>query len=99
MFEIKIYPDEVLKKEAKPVTEFNQELREFVNRMFETMYKRGGVGLAANQVGHLKRVVILDLNAGKPEQGKVSHVSCNATRAAHMLGGLLRPGRPGASSS
>jgi peptide deformylase len=70
MFEIKIYPDEVLKQKAKPVTEFNQELRDFVNRMFETMYKRGGVGLAANQVGHLKRVVILDLNAGRPEQGK-----------------------------
>ena len=45
--EIRIYPDEVLKKKAETVTDFNEEIRQIVNDMFETMYKRGGVGLAA----------------------------------------------------
>ena len=68
--EIRIYPDEVLKKKAETVTDFNEEIRQIVNDMFETMYKRGGVGLAANQVGILKRIVIIDLHSGKENQGK-----------------------------
>jgi peptide deformylase len=70
VFDIRIYPDEALKSKAQKVEEFNQELVDLVNGMFETMYKRGGVGLAANQVGVLKRVLILDLKAGTEEQGK-----------------------------
>jgi len=45
--------------------------------MFETMYKRGGVGLAANQVGVLKRVVVIDLDSGKEGQGKNQLVLVN----------------------
>jgi len=45
--------------------------------MFETMYKRGGVGLAANQVGVLKRVVVIDINSGKENQGKEKIVLIN----------------------
>jgi len=68
--EILIYPNELLKKKAERVEEFNEEIRNLVNDMLETMYKRGGVGLAANQVGVLKRVVVIDLNSGKEGQGK-----------------------------
>jgi len=68
--QIRIYPDEVLKKKAERVTEFNDELKRFVNQMLETMYERKGVGLAANQVGVLKRVVVIDLDSGKENQGK-----------------------------
>ncbi|WP_456456804.1 peptide deformylase [Thermovibrio sp.] len=75
--EIRIYPDEVLKKEASFVDEFNLELKELVDDMFETMYKRKGVGLAANQVGVLKRVFILDLNAGKEREGQEKLVFVN----------------------
>ena len=75
--EIRIYPDEVLKKKAETVTDFNEEIRQIVNDMFETMYKRGGVGLAANQVGILKRIVIIDLRSGKENQGKEQIVLIN----------------------
>jgi len=75
--DIRIYPDEVLKKKAEAVVEFNEEIRNLVNDMFETMYKRGGVGLAANQVGVLKRVVVIDLNSGKENQGKEKIVLIN----------------------
>ncbi|RKQ63910.1 peptide deformylase [Thermovibrio guaymasensis] len=75
--EIRIYPDEVLKKEAQRVEDFNSELRELVGDMFDTMYKKGGVGLAANQVGVLKRVFIVDLNSGKEGQGKEKLVFIN----------------------
>jgi peptide deformylase len=75
--DIRIYPDEVLKKKAETVVEFNEEIRNLVNDMFETMYKRGGVGLAANQVGVLKRVVVIDINSGKENQGKEKIVLIN----------------------
>jgi peptide deformylase len=68
--EIRIYPDEVLKKKAETVTDFNDELKELVNQMLETMYEKKGVGLAANQVGILKKVAVIDLDSGKENQGK-----------------------------
>ncbi len=86
--EIRIYPDEVLKKEAFPVDEFNAELKELVDDMFETMYKRKGVGLAANQVGVLKRVFILDLNAGKEKEGQEKLVFVNP-EIIHMEGEVV----------
>ncbi|ADY73117.1 Peptide deformylase [Desulfurobacterium thermolithotrophum DSM 11699] len=75
--EIRIYPDDVLKKKAEVVTEFNEELEQLVNDMFETMYKRGGVGLAANQIGILKKVVVIDLHSGKEKQGKEQIILIN----------------------
>ncbi len=68
--EILIYPNELLKKKAERVEEFSEEIRNLANDMIETMYKRGGVGLAANQVGVLKRVIVIDLNSGKEGQGR-----------------------------
>ncbi len=75
--DIVIYPDEVLKKRAEEVESFNGELRELVDDMFETMYEKGGIGLAANQVGVLKRVFIVDLNSGKESQGEERLVFVN----------------------
>ena len=45
------YPHPILKYKCKPVQKINQELRDIVAEMFETMYAADGVGLAANQVG------------------------------------------------
>ncbi len=86
--EIRIYPDEVLKKEASPIDEFNAELKELVDDMFETMYKKKGVGLAANQVGVLKRVFILDLNSGKEKEGQERLVFVNP-EILHMEGEVV----------
>ena len=55
------YGDERLRKVAKPVTEFDEDLCELLDDMRDTMYANDGMGLAATQVGVLRRVVIIDL--------------------------------------
>lgn len=55
------YPDVVLKAKAEPVEEIDEEIRNLVDRMSETMYSAMGIGLAANQVGELKRILVYDV--------------------------------------
>lgn len=62
ILEIKKYPDETLKKKAQDVTEINGDLQKLINDMVETMYSARGIGLAAPQVGVLKKVVVVDTN-------------------------------------
>lgn len=57
---IRIMGDPVLTKKCKPVTEMTPRLRELIEDMFDTMYEEMGVGLAASQVGVLKRIVVID---------------------------------------
>lgn len=54
------FGDETLRRKSEEVTEFNEELWELLDDMAETMYEAGGVGLAAPQVGVVKRVVVID---------------------------------------
>lgn len=54
------FGDETLRRKSEEVTDFNEELWELLDDMAETMYEAGGVGLAAPQVGVLKRVVVID---------------------------------------
>ena len=65
------YPEPVLQRPAAPVTEFNQELRELVADMFESMYAAQGIGLAAPQIGVPKRVTVLDLSFQKVPEDKI----------------------------
>lgn len=62
---IKLYPDSVLRKKAKRVFCFDLSLRKLADEMFKTMYENAGVGLAANQIGKLKRVIVV-IDNGKP---------------------------------
>jgi peptide deformylase len=63
------YPDPILLQPGEPVTEFNAELRKLADDMFETMYAGQGAGLAGEQVGIAKRIIVIDLSGGKnPEQ-------------------------------
>ncbi len=55
------YGDAVLETPAKPVTEFNDELKKLVEDMFESMYAAHGVGLAAPQIGISKRLAVIDV--------------------------------------
>ena len=55
---IRILGDEILKKQAKEVTEMTPKIEELIDDMFETMYDANGCGLAAPQVG--KRIVVID---------------------------------------
>ena len=50
-----------LRTRAEPVTVFDDELRALVQDMFETMYRAEGIGLAANQVGVLRQVLVVDV--------------------------------------
>ena len=59
--QIRVMGDPVLAKECKPVKEITPRIQELIEDMFETMYQANGVGLAASQVGVLRRVcVVLD---------------------------------------
>lgn len=59
--------DEILRKKSKVVKDFDEKLWELLDDMRETMVKNDGCGLAAVQVGILKRVVVLDVNHMKIE--------------------------------
>ncbi|BBF22269.1 peptide deformylase [Sutterella megalosphaeroides] len=61
------YPNVALSSRAEPVTEFNEELKQLAADMTETMYAAPGVGLAANQVGVLKRIVVIDVSEDKSD--------------------------------
>ena len=58
--------DQVLNKTCKPVTEVTERIAELIEDMFETMYDADGVGLAAPQVGILKRIVVIDVTGEDP---------------------------------
>ncbi len=59
---IRVDDDEVLTKKSREVTEITPKIRELVNDMLDTMYKAEGVGLAAVQVGVLKRIAVVDVS-------------------------------------
>ena len=56
--------DEILRKKSKEVEKVDEKIVELLNDMLETMHKYNGVGLAAPQVGILKRVIVIDLYDG-----------------------------------
>lgn len=58
---IYLYGSEVLKTKAKPVKEIDNSIVKLIYDMFETMEKSNGIGLAANQVGRLQRIVVIDI--------------------------------------
>ena len=58
--------DEVLKKTCKEVKEMTPRTRQLIDDMLDTMYEANGVGLAACQVGILKRIVVIDVTGEDP---------------------------------
>lgn len=54
-------PDHILQKIASPVESVSSSVRQLMDDMLETMYEDNGVGLAANQIGVLSRIVVIDL--------------------------------------
>ena len=53
--------DEILKKKSREVEVIDDKVRELIEDMVETMHKYEGVGLAAVQVGILKRIIVIDI--------------------------------------
>jgi len=56
--------DEILRKKCREVTEINDKIRTILNDMLDTMYENDGVGLAAPQIGILRRLVVIDIGDG-----------------------------------
>lgn len=63
---IRIMGDKVLTKKCREVEEMTGRIRELINDMFDTLYESMGVGLAAPQVGVLKRIVVIDVTGDEP---------------------------------
>ena len=64
---IRLSTDEILRKKCKPVKEITPNVLTLLDDMAETMYDANGVGLAAPQVGVLKRIVVIDIGEGLVE--------------------------------
>ena len=65
---MRLYGDPVLRQKARPIESFDSALRELVMDMFDTMRAYRGVGLAANQVGVLQRVFVVEATRGEGEE-------------------------------
>ncbi|HQI02271.1 MAG TPA: peptide deformylase, partial [Deltaproteobacteria bacterium] len=63
--EIVIYPDKVLKSTAEKIENIDLDIINLAQDMTVTMYEAPGVGLAAPQVGHRKRLIVVDQTSGK----------------------------------
>lgn len=61
---LRLEEDEILKKKSREVEEIDEKIQILIDDMIETMHKYNGVGLAAVQVGVLKRVLVIDIYDG-----------------------------------
>jgi peptide deformylase len=68
IYKVVEYPNPRLRIPSKPVTEFDDNLRQIVENMFETMYTSSGIGLAAPQVDIHKQIIVIDLTEDKSDQ-------------------------------
>ena len=62
--EIRMYKDEILRKKSREVKDVNERIKTLAGDMAETMYKADGVGIAAPQVGVLRRIIVVDAGSG-----------------------------------
>ena len=65
---ILIEPDPFLRKKCEPVETVDDHLRKLMNEMLETMYDAPGIGLAAIQIGILKKIIVIDISKDKDEK-------------------------------
>jgi peptide deformylase len=74
LLEIIEWPAKVLETPATEVVSFDDSLREFVASMHETMRESRGIGLAANQVNDLRRVIVIEIPSIKNDDGTSENV-------------------------
>ncbi len=68
MRKILIEPDPILRQKSKPLENVNDETRKLMDEMLETMYQAPGIGLAAVQIGILKKIVVIDVSKEKEKK-------------------------------
>ena len=67
---IVIEPDPILRKKSQRLEKVDDELRKLLDEMLETMYSAPGIGLAAVQVGILKRAIVIDVSKDKEKKNQ-----------------------------
>ncbi len=65
---IVIEPDPILRKKSEPLEEVNNDTRKLLDEMLQTMYAAPGIGLAAVQIGILKRIIVVDVSKKDEEK-------------------------------
>lgn len=70
------YPDERLRKIAKPVEKVDAGIQKIVDDMFETMYDEEGIGLAATQVDIHQRIIVIDVSEERNERLVLINRNC-----------------------
>ena len=72
LLEIITFPDPILREKCTPVESIDDEIRELVEDMVETMYDAPGIGLAAPQIGCTERIIVIDVgeDVGSEEEPK-----------------------------
>ena len=75
VLEIKLIPDPVLRKKAEPVEVVTNDIISVLNDMAETMYDAPGIGLAANQVGILKRLIVMDCSTDDEDPNLIKMIN------------------------
>lgn len=91
---IRIQGDPVLEKKCREVTEVTPKITTLIDDMLDTMYEANGVGLAAPQVGILKRIVVIDIGEGPIVMINPSIVSADGEQTGSE-GCLSLPGKAG----
>ena len=91
---IRINDDPILRKKCKTVTEVTDKIRELVEDMIDTMYESDGVGLAAPQIGILKRIVVIDVGDGPIVMINPEILEKSGSQTGHE-GCLSVPGKSG----
>jgi peptide deformylase len=71
LHEVVKYPDPVLHRKGDPVTEFNEDLEQLVEEMFDSMYAAQGIGLAAPQIGISKQITVIDVSFNENPADKI----------------------------
>lgn len=71
VYPITLYGDPVLETPAETITDFNDDLKQLVDDMFESMYTAHGVGLAAPQIGIGKRIAVIDITFKEDPNAKL----------------------------
>tara|TARA_Y100001970_G_scaffold96503_1_gene121549 strand:- start:512 stop:1036 length:525 start_codon:yes stop_codon:yes gene_type:complete len=68
-------PNEMLKRISEPIEKVGTNEKKLINDLFETMYNSNGIGLAAVQVGILKRVLVIDVSAKDEKKNPLSFIN------------------------
>ncbi len=95
---ILIEPDPILRKKCEPLEKVDDNVRKLMNEMLDIMYKAPGIGLAAIQIGILKRLVVIDISKEKEKKDPLFLInpeimSRSETKSVYEEGCLSLPGQ------